>query len=272
MNIKMLNVVLLMSALGMQACEQTCCSSSCSGNPFFVLVGTGYSWSMCSKICVDEIFWDKAAEGYNSKLNSVPVFEAGLGYYFRPWIGASVTAAYRGIYHYKKCQTVEQAVVIPAGAAETRYFDLANTSVLFNLILNGTNCLAWHFCNDMSLAPVVVGGVGIAQNKVFNFHTVTDQQVPNLESFYVKSIMSEFVNKFTFAAHADIGVAWTMCERAQLNLGYRFYYGGEFKTNKYLVDIPGGLLQTQITRPITIPGWCSSLKANELFADLSFMF
>ncbi len=262
---------LLVTTLGVCACSCDSSNECCTCYPFFIHVGSGYSSSMCAKINPDPAIWDEVKEGYSAKLDHAAVFEAGLGYSIYDWLATSVMAAYRGVYRYKKFQTLQTAQTPTVGDTKTRYFDLENTSVLFNLIFNGTNCWSWHFCNCMSLAPILVGGIGLAQNRVSNFHAVLDELAPS-NTDYVESIKGLYVNKYAFAAHADLGISWSMCQRAQLNLGYRFYYGGKFKTSDYGLDVPGGVMNAQYSRPIIETPWCSKLKANEFFVNLNIAF
>jgi hypothetical protein len=246
-----------------------CCSSPL---PFFIVVGSGYSASMCAQIHPDPALWDAVKEGYSAKLGHAALFEAGVGYTIRDWLAASVVAAYRGVYRYKKFQSLQAAQTPTLGTTKVRYFDVENASVLFNLMINSAHRWAWHFHDCMSLAPVVAGGLGLAQNRVSNFHTVLGVLAPS-ETNYVESIHGLYVNKYTFAAHADVGISWAMCRRVQCDLGYRFYYGGTFKTSDYGLDVPGGIMSPQeYNRPIQETPWCSKLKANEFFIDVYIAF
>lgn len=240
-------------------------SPICCSQPFFLQIGVGYSFPLKSKLSLDKTFWDPAQEGYDSTLSDVPVFEAGLGYHIVPWLDASITTAYRGTYNYKQHQTALTGTTPGFCGTKTRYFDVDNYNVMFNLMWRGTGSLAYKFNNNMAIAPFIGGGIGMARNNVFNFHSILGDTNESA------SIMEPYAS-YSLAAQGTAGLTWCLNSRTRLDLGYRFYYGGEYKTNDYLGDVLGGAVKptTPTGRGIISPPWKADLMTNEGFLSLSY--
>lgn len=256
-------IILLLSTAFGQSPNNT------KNDPFFGVIGAGYSFSMKSDIDADPAYWDPAPEGYNSDLGNVPAIEIGLGYNITPWLSTSVSTARRGTYKYEKQQTPSIGTTPDFLGAKTRYFDLDNSNVMFNIILHGTNKLVMHIGKNMLISPFIGGGIGVARNELFNFHSVlfkTDSHGIN----YVAAIMSPNVH-YSLAAEALVGISWSIYKRTKLEFGYRFYYGGEFESNDYVTDVKPGE-PGEKNRATLSPSWKGHLLANEAFVNIVYDF
>lgn len=211
MNNKMLSsLALLCAALLTQSADARDCKVRCEkpenkchyrhdDKPFFITVGTGASWSGSDKIEVDHVtaadqagtkFWDGAVEGYNDHRNASELYTVGLGYHWNDWLSTGVELTHRPSYSYKQAQT--QATAAPLDNVEglehfgpkTRYFDLKNTSITFNIDLRAggfSDCMSWSVCENFQIQPIIGFGVGIAYNRIENFHSISaDRKVRSL--------------------------------------------------------------------------------------------
>jgi len=238
-------------------------SSPNKNYPFFLELWTGYSYSREANLEVDNSFWDRAVQGYNSRLDETPVFELGIGFRFKPWLHASISTAYRGTYHYAKYQNQVPGDPAPYPlGTKTRYFDLDNSNVMFNLFLHSQNKFAFHFRGGMVMAPFIGVGVGAARNKIFNFHSVLEATDPGSNMNIAAAVMPT-KETYSLAAQGMIGFLLKISERSRIDFGYRFYYGGKFESNNYFVD----------DDPDTVaPPWKGRLMSNELFLKLNYSF
>lgn len=101
-------------------------------------------------------------------------------------------------------------------------------------------------------------GLGVAQNTLSNFHsTVPDH--PGLIKSYMKSKTA-----YSVAAQGMTGVYWAINQKFGLDMGYRFYYGGKFKTNTEVFD------PTNTT--LVVAPWQAKLLTNEVFVNLKYAF
>ncbi len=231
--------------------------------PFFLELWVGYSYSLEANLDVDNSFWDRAVQGYNSRLDETSVFELGIGFHLKPWLHASVSTAYRGTYHYAKYQNQVPGDPAPYPlGTKTRYFDLDNSNVMFNLIIHSQNKLAIHFQKGMMIAPFIGVGIGVARNKIFNFHSVLEATDPGSNMNIVAAVMPT-KETYSLAAQGLFGLLLKISERSRIDFGYRLYYGGKFESNDYFVD----------DDPDTVaPPWKGRLMSHELFLKLNYSF
>lgn len=232
--------------------------------PFYFQISGGYSFSLTAKLGgVAPPSWDAAVEGYDSDLGSAPSFGAGIGYHANPWLNLLISSSFRGGYHYKKFQTAIPTIFsfgqLPN---KTRYFDLDNYNVMLSLIAHGINegNMRYCFCNGMIIAPFIGGGIGVARNNVYNFHSVLATSTGGFAD--VASDM-EAKNTYSIAAEGMLGLTWLLCDRFSFDIGYRFYYGGQFESNDYVIEPSAGAAATP---------WKGKLLANEAFINLRYDF
>ena len=256
-------LVMLCSALNFAGQLFAGCNRECACYPFYLQFTTGGSFSMESHIKADPTQWDPAPEGYNAGLKQAALFEGALGYRINSWLSTSASWAWRGHYHYEKHQTSGSGTPFATGN-KTRHFDLDNTSVMANLFIHGSgfDCLTYRVCSDcVFISPFIGAGVGLANNRLYDFHSVAD--IPDAAGFKRVTANMWEKSRFSIAAQATVGLALTVCERTNLELGYRFYYGGTFKSNNYLTT-------SGTPAYVETIAWEGTLKANELFVSLAY--
>jgi len=226
----------------------------------YIGVEFGGSWTMNANIHAPRPFWDTAINGYNSDLGASAIYGLVFGYHFVDFFRADIHYQYRPSYSYEKKQENTGEV-----SDKIRNFDLENQAILFSgyLQASGITCLGSLQLCGMVIDPFITGGVGISYNTVSSFYS---------ESLdFPGETFSMMVSKQTsaFSWQAGIGLDFRLC-CSVISLGYRYFYGGEFKSNNYLIDDPDG---TSIAfQGVTTTPWKGKIKANELFASFRYPF
>lgn len=239
---------------------------SCCDISYYLRCEGGPSFSRCSAVCADPIFWDASEDGYNSKLGTAPMvgLETGINFYDILSLGAR--ANYRSKFSYCKFQT-SQAVNTPNFLGDkTRFFDLDNTSFMVNLIINRTKDSYGYSSSSCAITPYGGLGVGFARSTLYNFHSTLTSTV-SVGSFTtnrVNSIMGLNANN-SFAWDAQAGVNFSFCDSLSVSIAYRYFDSGNFKSNNYITNIP-----TDFDSPIETPAWTGKLKTNELVIQAGF--
>ncbi len=260
-----LSVFLLSSSTafsGTMGEARACSDLSCM--PWFLEIGSGASWSNNADISVDYSRYDRSPEGYNSKLGTVPVYMAGVGYKVSPLLTLDANYNFRGIYNYSKFQTsVSNGALNPLGD-KTRYFNLTSNSIMFNGTINGKGVhesLVKDLNGHGSVQPFVGGGLGVSYNTVSNFHT-------KLANSNISTVLQD-QTRASFAWQLNAGIEWSV-DRFSLDLGYRYFNAGTFVSNDALItrlNSAGTPINTN-----TIPKWTGQLSSNELFLTAKIAF
>jgi opacity protein-like surface antigen len=141
----------------------------------------------------------KLGGGYSasasSRFGDSPVFGAGIGWRFTPWLRTDATFDYRS----------DGKDNIAGGARFRNWSAMLNGYIDFNLPV------------IRPLIPYIGGGVGIDQNKVSGSTvTVSGTTVSNLTGS----------SKNQFAWQAMAGVSWYLTPTLAVDVGYRYFYGG----------------------------------------------
>lgn len=258
-----LTIVSNISFAGTMGDIKSCPDLSCM--PWFLEFGSGISWSNNANITADPIRWNPSPDGYNSRLGTVPLYTAGIGYIINPLISADVNYTFRGIYKYKKHQvSTESNVQNPLGN-RTRYFNLNSNALMFNVTLYGqglSDRLTYEMDSFGVIQPIIGGGVGVSYNTMSNFHMVLDSNSA------VTSVMQDYT-KSSFSWQLNAGLEWKK-DRFSFDLGYRYFNAGSFKSNNALITRTNDA-GTPITTN-TIPAWSSTLSANEIYFTAKVAF
>lgn len=228
--------------------------------PFYVQVSTGASFSMEAKLTnIDFTIWDPANQGYRSRLGNTPIFGLGAGYNINSWSSLLLSWDWRGIYNYQKYQTqVIGSNPLDSLGEKTRYFDLKNNNLMLTFTANSSQLNNLHIdFNDSVLAPFIGIGVGVAKNDLTNFYSIT----PSTGGIHRNHIDGE--TTYSLASQGIVGLSLSLTKQAGIDLGYRFYYGGRFKTGNFIMD-------DGITSDCSTPPWKGNLFANEVFLNLKY--
>lgn len=230
-------------------------------NHVFITVGSGYSWSQSADISVDTSVWDASPQGYDNNVSNSLILDAEAGYIINSLLSVGAGLSYRGDYQYSQFQTSTASATPGFIGDKTRFFDLNNTAVMGNLYLNkfgAHHYLDYHFTHAINIFPFAGAGVGVGYNNMTNFHS----EVPTTGSVGVASVMPDNTEK-SLAYQAMVGLVLEINSTLSFDGGYRYFNGGNFKSNNY---IPNG------TPPETAPAWTGNLSANEAFVEANLCF
>jgi opacity protein-like surface antigen len=232
----------------------------------FITVGGGYSWSTHADITANPADWDVATQGYDNDVKNSEFYTFALGYHTCSIFSFSVEVDYRPNYCYKKYQTSSATSTPGFTPAKTRHFNLTSTTYTFNAFLNkeGNYC-NWSFRNCFSIAPFVGGGLGASYNTLYDFHSVLPYVSGSPQE--VRSIMNN-KQKTSFAGQFTIGFTTKLNCRLNIDIGYRWFYGGKFETNNYITNVDSST-PTDLPPHIVSP-WKGKLRANELYINLNY--
>jgi opacity protein-like surface antigen len=246
----------------------------CHNKPFYIRAEGGKSYAQKADINVDLTAFDPATEGYDAKLGSAAMFGAGVGYNITNWLSAGFSVAHRSKYEYKKHQTSTSTSTPSPLFNKTRYFELDNTSFFFDMYLNRAGAASyWNWeCRNINFAPFIGASIGLAQNNLYNFHSVLDSTVAvgSFTTHPVQTIETSFT-KHAFAWQVSVGLDITLYEDVTLGIAYRFFDGGKFESNNYTVNEVAGFGSPTGT-PIEVPAWTGKLKAHEVIANFTINF
>lgn len=287
---KVLSLLLLVSAFVAKADEM---------DRFYVGAQAGYSGSMKAKFCADPAFWDASPEGYNARLGNSAFYQSSLGYQHCSWLAFQVSANYRPGYEYCKFQTSAAADTTGFIGTKTRYLKLSSLAFMADIFVNKLGeHYSWESCGGcLTVAPFIGAGVGVAYNNLYDFHSVVPAQpastglTPNtyptnaIDS-RVYSMMNPYV-KQSFAAQGAVGLVARAWEKLNVEVGYRFFYGGKIQTNNYGYQFKSGAVVNQPQVTVTATGavvakansefvpfaqentpWYGKLMANEFFVGI----
>jgi len=231
----------------------------------YVKLGSGGSYSMNTDINASSVFWDSTPEGYNNNLGKTALYSAAFGYNYSPLISADMEFIYRPAYSYTKFQTsTDQSTTNPLGN-KTRRFNLESNSLMGNAYLHGAGLsdkLKVNVHDHFKLEPFIGGGAGVSFNTISNFHSV-------LVNNTIASTMADHF-KTSFAWQLSAGLELVGDNAFSLAAGYRYYNGGRFESNNYLLANRGNAatdaaLGLRPTTPLN-----GLLQANEFFITFSY--
>ena len=228
---------------------------------FYAQIEAGISFPAELKLAgIDPAFWDQSYEGYSARLSNTPIFGLGFGYNFSKYLSVSLSSAWRGIYHYAKYQTFTGASIIYPVGHKNRLLDIRNTNLMVNVMFNGSafDGLRVDFGSDAMLTPFIGVGLGVAQNVTSNFHSTTPISSAPRSYMHTKT-------DYSLAMQGMAGASWVINKKFGLDAGYRFYYGGKFKTNTAVSD------PTHEPIVVYFP-WEAKILTHEIFVNLKYNF
>lgn len=247
-------------------------SSSMLQRPYLG-VEFGYSYSLQANMSVDEapntmskFVWDHPLQGWNSNLGSTAIYGVNFGYNFARPLSLELAYNYRPTYKYEKYQTVPTSHAI---GDRIRYFDMRNYTVMFNGVVHLAPLVpALESLQERTkIEPIINLGIGLASNTVSNFHGLCVGKQPGM----IFSKMEDKTN-YSFAAQAGAGLNINFDSHWGARVGYRFLYGGKFKTQDYVTDDPDNQHPTVPGSGNTANAWSGTLKANEVYGNLFYTF
>ncbi len=210
-------------------------------------------------------YWDSApAEGYDSDLGSSEEYGIGFGYNINPTVSLELNYNNRPSFSYSKFQNPLPSDIGP----RIRYFDVSNNSIMFNGVvhLNKVSNALEYSIGSFSISPFVDAGLGISRNTVRNFRSVATKDG------YVFSKMDGEKTTTSPAYQIGFGLATALDTFWEMKVGYRYFNGGDFKTQDYITDDPDNLHPLNPGAGTLVPVWKGTLQTNELYAKLVYHF
>jgi opacity protein-like surface antigen len=183
------------------------------------------------------------------------LYSAAVGYNPSDLYSVDVEYIYRPNYTYEKYQTSTAVDTIKFNGNKTRYFNLQSNSLMANLYLHGSN-YARTFWQDFRIQPFIGAGIGVGFNKVSNFHSEKDPAVGD----YIVAVEQDRLRS-SLAWQLSAGLEILSCNYLNLDAGYRYYNGGTYNSNNYVIN----------TQDYGTP-LSGVISANEFFVRLSKTF
>jgi opacity protein-like surface antigen len=258
-------------------------------NCFSLYAAAGGSFTRCADICVDVStgsYWPNVSEGYDSDLGRTGFLEYGIGYEWCDWFSLMATGQFRDTMNYAHYQTGipvfdEVTCTFPPPTlvctentitdTGCRVFELDASTFMFSAILDLTNYFGY---DEWWFGVQIGGGVGFTHFTVQNFHLELESEVVSLffpdEDITVTSpkrirdaMLSTSNN--AFSAQAFIGLEYTACNWMHIGAGYRFFHGGKFCTNDFVMFSRGASARDITHR---VDPWQGRLQANEIYLNV----
>jgi len=240
-------------------------SSQQKTHHFFITLGTGYSKSKTTDLKVDTSFWDPAIQGYNDDMGSSELYTVGAGVQVNNFLTIALDATRRPDYQYSKFQTPSGPQPVGFIGTKTRKFDFDNTSIMLNALVYGAGFphhrLDWSTQNVL-IQPFVGVGIGVAYNTVSDFHSVSDSTVQGAKQVFSVA-NSHTISQFAWQLLA--GLNMTLHKRFLVDMGYRYFDGGNFESNNYVYQVQG------LNSGLVVPPWKGKFRTNEAFVNFSYL-
>ena len=241
-----------------------CPGTGCT--PYFIEVGTGISFSQPTHVSVDLNYWNPSPQGYDSSMKNAALYMAGIGYTVNSWFNFDFNATYRGGYRYTQFQSHDPTDVANPLPARTRFFNFSSTAVMFNGTIDAQGISDHLILNTGTqgfIQPFIGAGIGASYNTVSNFHTILT------DTDNATSVMQDNT-KASLAYQFNAGLEWVY-QRISIDIGYRYFNGGNFKSHDYLATRVDGITGIPL-HTIAIPAWNGTFSTNELFLTAKVAF
>ncbi|BCA94445.1 hypothetical protein TUM19329_08060 [Legionella antarctica] len=239
----------------------------------------GYSFSRNGDVHVNQNDWTVTNEGYNNDFGGSALFGFGLGIYSSSVLSIGLSAQNRSDFDYSKHQTIKGSpdanpnLFFPDLNGWTRKFDLENQSYMFDVFLNRAGKASQHLyeLKGLSIIPYLGGSIGLSVNKVSDFHTETNSQDQAGSFVFDRSRVIMTPKSFkTFAWQIQAGIDIPVRESVLASIGYRYFDGGNFKSNSYTIDsLDNG--SGERTFLYNISPWKAKLRSNEVVASITVL-
>lgn len=230
--------------------------------PWFASIGTGYSWTQLPGIVnPNKAEWDPSFNGYDSELGNRGFYTFAIGKHIYQYIDLSLSYLNNETFNYQLHQTgSEDNTAIHAGRERTRYFNLNNRAVLANVFLRPEK--NYFTVSSLGFSPFISAGIGFSQNQMTNFKTYGQVKTPTAVVAPPTDIGNP-VSQITFSWQGSVGINVNRLESPlSVDLGYRYYDGGRFKSPTIIYTNTGGFL--------TVSPWSGQLLANQLFVEFKY--
>jgi len=252
----------LSAAVVVSSSAATKTNNEATMGPWYAFVGTGFAWTLNTGVSnPDPTNWDFANEGYDSDLGHGGFYSLGFGRSITDYLHLDLSYTNYATMHYQKYQTGQGTKIGSTGNTRTRFFDVDSQSVLINFILQPIEGTFTAQLGDVSVFPFIGAGIGAGFNRVTNFHTVS--------SLGSVTTIGDPNNNTDFAWQGTVGLtAHPNCSHLYLDVGYRYFDGGKFKSaDVFTINTPGSLGAKASAAPLQ-----GRFKSNQAYANLRYMF
>jgi len=220
----------------------------------YIQLGSGGSYSMKANIYANPVDWDAAPQGYNAPIGSSALYSAAFGYRLSPLFSSDIEYVYRPSFSYARYQTPPKKNAILFVGDVTRHFSLESNSLMGNLYVHGSgvsDALVYNLMNDYYLEPFIGGGLGVSFNTMANFKSLKPV------GLYVSYALASF--RTAFSGQASAGLRMYSKSKSSLEVGYRYYNGGSFTSQDFVLD------GANVLTP-----WKGTVQSNEFFIRLAY--
>ncbi len=227
-------------------------------NAFYLKIGSGASVANRAGVFATPSVWVPAVEGYNAGLGTVPILLGGLGF-DSPFVSTDLTASYRPNFSYKKFQTA----VDPSLGTRTRRFNLDVSSMMLSVYFNGRGfrSLNWETGCGGSVYPIIGGGIGSSQMRIFNFRSTGLPPVAG-GSYPAFTSENQYTISYRFTYQVMAGLEYRYRNWCALSVGYRWFDVSRFRGPRYIRDLTGNSQAIPANGP-----WKIKYSANEAFVE-----
>lgn len=233
---------------------------SVNEHPWYASIGTGYSWTLLPGINnPNPNVWDDSVQGYNSSLGNRGFYTFEIGKEVHKFIDISLLYLNHETFNYQMYQSGISNTEGFTGDRRNRYFNLNNRALLVSGFVHPE--ASWHPTAGMKLKPFIGAGIGYALNQIENFYTVGTVNV-NGTAFGSTSSIGNQVSTNSFAWQASAGINIMPLTHFSLDVGYRYYDGGNFNTSNSVYSDASGF--------VSATPWKGNISANQLFIDFKY--
>lgn len=227
-------------------------------NSFYIKVGSGISFSESAHVVAPPPTWNRAVQGYHSKLGNRAIADVGIGCELLHLIDLEASISTRSSFKYRKFQTP-----VGGGGSYTREFDLDVTPILFSINLLGREipCLNWDIvCGK--IYPIIGGGLGVSNLLITNFRTTGLPPSGASAPFASFSNENQYTRRNHFTYTALVGFEYNYSDCWAIATGYRWFDAGRFKGPRFQRVATGGAVDVDGKE------WKMRFRSNEWFIEL----
>lgn len=204
--------------------------------------------------------WDTPAEAYNKNKTNRGFYTFEIAKQVQHYVDVSLMYLNHETFNYQMYQQGIFNTNKLAPTEQNKPFNLNNRAVLVSGFLRPDH--NWYKISTVGLSPFIGGGIGYALNQIDNFYPITNSTL-NKNATNANSPVSNSVNINSFAWQASAGFSIHPITHLSLDVGYRYYDGGNLDTSNAITHSTTG-------NSSSITPWSGHLSMNQLFVDFKY--
>ncbi len=224
---------------------------------FYIKVGSGISFSESAHVIAPSPPWNRAVQGYNSKLGNCAIASFSVGCELFDVLDLEANISNRSTFQYRKFQTPTSG-----GGSYTRKFDLSVTPILFcaNLLGKGIPYCHWNIgCSK--IYPMIGVGLGISNLLITNYRTTGLPPTGDSAPYASFSAENQYTLRKNFTYTLLTGLEYSYKNYFAIGTGYRWFNAGHFKGPRYQRVSSGSAVD------VAGDQWRMRFRANEWFIE-----